>query len=422
MNRKAIVLLFIANAISGIAQGISMIAIPWYFAQKDMLGYFGLVYLITNICSLFWVPASGTIVDKFDRKTVFLGTTLIGGCILTVITLLGFQLGQLPNVLVAAVFMFTFLNYNIHYPNLYAFVQEITERDNYSKMTSLMEIIGQCTTITAGAFATLLLEGTVGGVYRIFGFTLDLGFDVSAWKIHEIFFIDALTYFAAMVIIALIRYQPLTSREPESGSLFQRLKLGFNYLKNNKPIFWFGILSYMVFLAMLMEAFYLGVSYVDNHLQESGDVYANSKMAYALGAIVTGFTLKRLFTKFSIPAIITLFTFGTACIFFTQYASKSIFLFFIMLFFLGITNAGTRIARITYLFRNVPNQFFGRAGSIFFLGNVIFRILLLGIFSLAFFQVDNNIIYAYLMTSLMLCIAGGLLIYHYKSFDHSHTA
>ena len=77
MNRKAIVLLFIANAISGIAQGISMIAIPWYFAQKDMLGYFGLVYLITNICSLFWVPASGTIVDKFDRKTVFLGTTCL---------------------------------------------------------------------------------------------------------------------------------------------------------------------------------------------------------------------------------------------------------------------------------------------------------------------------------------------------------
>jgi len=399
-----------------------MIAIPWYFAQKDMLGYFGLIYLITNILSLFWVPASGTIVDKFDRKTVFLGTTLVGGCIVTVISLLGFQLGQLPHVLVAAVFMFTFLNYNIHYPNLYAFVQEITERENYSKMTSLMEIIGQCTTITAGAFATLLLEGTRGGVYRIFGLTVDLGFDVTAWKIHEIFLIDAMTYFAAMVIIALIRYKPLTTREPESGSLFQRLKIGFHYLTKNKPIFWFGILSYMVFLAMLMEAFYLGVSYVDNHLQESGDVYANSKMAYALGAIVTGFTLKHLFTKFSIPAIITLFTFGTAFIFFTQYASKSIFLFFVMLFFLGITNAGTRIARITYLFRNVPNQFFGRAGSIFFLGNVIFRILLLGIFSLGFFQFGNNIIYAYLMTAIMLCIAGGLLLYHYKSFDHSHTA
>jgi len=284
-------------------------------------------------------------------------------------------------------------------------------------------VIGQITTISAGAFATILLEGTENGIYRIFSFSIDLGFDISAWKIHEIFFIDAATYFAAMLIIALIKYKPLSVRSPETGSLIQRLRIGINYLKNNKPIFWFGLLSYMVFLAMLMEAFYLGVSYVNNHLQESGDVYANSKMAYAMGAIFTGFTLKYLFTRFSIPAIITLFTFATGLIFFTQFATKSVFLFFVVLFFLGVTNAGTRIARITYLFRNVPNEYFGRAGSIFFLGNIVFRIILLTIFTLVtFFQVGNNIIYAYLLTSVMLFLSTMMLIYHYKTFDLSHTA
>lgn len=399
-----------------------MIAIPWYFAQQGELAYFAIVYLVTNIISLFWVPWSGTLIDKFDRKHVFMGATLIGGSILAAITFMGFQLGELPAIMVAAVFLFTFLNYNIHYPNLYAFVQEITERKNYSKMTSLMEIIGQITTVTAGAFSTLLLEGTQGGIFRIFGFPVDIGINIDKWQIHEIFLIDTATYFVALLIISAISYKSLSERKDEIGTLAQRLKTGWNYLISNKSVFWFGVLSYTVFLAMLMEAFYLGVSYVSNHLGETGDIYANSKMAYAMGAIFTGITLKHLFTRFSIPLITTIFTFATAGVFFTQFATKSIGLFFCMLFLLGITNAGTRIARVTYLFRNVPNQFFGRAGSIFFLCNIFFRIVLLAIFSLAFFQTSNNIIYAYLFTSVVLCLAGGLLIYHYKSFDLSQTA
>jgi len=422
LNKKAIILLFIANGISGMAQGISMIAIPWYFAQKDMLMFFGVVYLVTNILSMFWVPVSGTIIDKYDRKKVFLAVSLIGGTLIASISMLGFSMGGLPDLLVAAVFSMTFLHYNIHYPNLYAFVQEITERKNYSLMTSLMEIIGQITTITAGALATLLLEGTQDGVFKIFGYGMNVGWEVQPWKIHQIFLVDAITYFVAFGIISLIMYKPLITRSTEVGSIMTRLKTGWTYLMDNKPILWFGVLSYMVFLAMLLEAFYLGVSYVNNHLQETGDIYANSKMAYAAGAIFVGLTLKRLFLKIPIPALTVFLTFVTAIVFFTQYSTKSIPLFFVVLFILGISNAGTRIARVTYLFRNVPNQVFGRAGSIFFLFNVVFRIALLTLFSLAFFQTSNNIIYAYLITSMILIISGLLLIYHYKSFDLSRTA
>ena len=32
-NKQAIYLLFLSNIISGLAQGISMIAIPWYFIE-----------------------------------------------------------------------------------------------------------------------------------------------------------------------------------------------------------------------------------------------------------------------------------------------------------------------------------------------------------------------------------------------------
>jgi len=422
LNRKALILLFIANAISGVAQGISMIAIPWFFAQKDLLTYFLLVYLLTNFGSMIWVPLSGTLIDKFDRKKIFLGITLVGCCFIGLMSYMGYHMGELPIILVASVFVFTFLNYNIHYPNLYAFIQEITERRHYSKITSLMEIIGQFTTITAGAVATLLLEGTSGGILKVFGMSFNIGLDITAWKIHEIFMIDAITYFLAFLIISMIVYKPLSERKIELGSTFSRLKTGWNYLMDNKPVLWYGLLSYMVFVAMLMEAFYLGVSYVSNHLQESGDIYANSKMAYALGAITVGLTLKHLFLKVPIPALTIVLTFSTALVFFVQFASNSIPLFFVMLFVLGVSNAGTRIARVTYLFRNVPNQFFGRAGSIFFLGNIVFRILLLLVFTLPFFNEGDNIIYAYLTISIILVISGLLLIKNYNSFDLTKTA
>lgn len=422
LNRKAIILLFLANAISGIAQGISMIAIPWYFAQKDMLGFFGIVYLITNIIAMFWVPWSGTLVDKYDRKKLFLFITATGASFLALISGYGHIATELPIAVVASVFVFTFLHYNIHYPNLYAFVQEITPKEKYSKMTSLLEIIGQCTTVSAGAVSTLLLEGTEGGLLKIFGTSIDIGMDITPWSIEKIFLLDMSTYFVAFGIISLIQYTPLAKRSEEVGSLVERLKTGWRYLTSHKNVFWFGVLSYMVFLAMLLEAFYLGVSYVDNHLQGSGDVYANSKMTYALGAICTGLTLKYLFTRVSLPLITVILTFVTGMIFYVQYSSNSISTYLIMLFVLGITNSGTRISRITYLFRNVPNQYFGRSGSIFFLSNIFFRVVLLAIFTQPFYQTANNIIYAYLITSVVLFAAVILLIYHYKSFDLSHTA
>jgi len=395
-----------------------MIAIPWYFAQRGELTTFGIIYIITNILSLFWMPFSGTIVDKYNRKKVFLYLTLIVGSALALITLFGYINSGLPLMVVGSVFMLTFLNYNIHYPCLYAFVQEIVTAKYYYRITSLLEIIGQLTTITAGAGATLLLEGTRDGKLDIFGFSINLGFDIEAWQIHEIFTIDAATYFVAFLIILMIRYTPVIERQPERGNLLDRLKLGFEYLKKNKPIFWFGVLSYMVFLAVLLEAFYLGVSYVSNHLRESGDVYANSKMAYSMGAIATGILIRYMFRYVNIPLGIIAMTFAAGALFLTLSLTHSVILFFIVMLFMGICNAGVRIARMTYLFKNVDNQFFGRTGSIFFITNVILRIGLLLVFTLPFFQIGNNIVLAYATVGILLLLSGLWLIRHYRTFDH----
>jgi len=399
-----------------------MIAIPWYFAQMDSLRYFGMVYLITNVLSMFWVPWSGTIVDKYDRKKIFQVLTSTIGTVIISMAAFGIWNGGLSMFLVASIFVITFLNYNMHYPCLYAFVQEITPPENYAKMTSLLEVIGQITTITAGAGATLLLEGATNGQMDVFGFGINIGFDLKPWQIQEIILLDGITYFIAFTIISYITYIPLRERTAEIGGVITRIKTGLRYLNGERSILWFGVLSFMVFTMVLMETFYMGVNYVSNHLQESGDVYANAKMAYSLGAICVGVSIRYLIKKMSLPAVVIVLTFIISAAYLYLSINHSILLFFVMMLVVGICNAGCRISRITYLFKNVPNQFFGRAGSVFFQVHIVIRVILLGVFTLPFFHTGNNIIFGYRMMGVILLLTAIVMLSMYKRFDRSMTA
>ena len=415
-NKKAIILLFLANSISGVAQGISMLAIPWYFAKQEAMGQFGLVYILTNIIAFLWVPFSGTLIDQFNRKHIFLAITVTVGSILLSVAGLGFLWGSLPWYLVAFIFMLTFFNYNIHYPNLYAFIQEITEDKNYAKITSYIEVQGQVTSMLAGAAGAMLLEGTQNGILNVFGFKLVTNFQIAAWNIHEIFLLDAATYVLAFLIISLIKFTPIAKRSLENGPTLERLKAGWQFLMNNQSVFIFGLASYAIFVTVLLEGFYLGAFYVKNHLDAGGDVYAASDMYYAIGAVLAGAGVHWIFRKTTLPMGVIITTIITSLLFAVLGLSKSIFLFYAMLFILGLTNAGTRVMRTTFLFSKVPNQVYGRITSIFTLGNISFRIFFLGIFSIPFFQAGNHVIYAFLLLSVFLLGAAFVLIKFYRSF------
>lgn len=418
-NKNAITLLFIANFISGIAQGISMIAIPWYFTQQGDTALFGYLYAAITAVSLIWGPFSGTLVDKYDRRKIFLALNITLGIILLSVSIYGFNTGAVPWLMVGFVYLATFMNYNLHYPNLYAFAQEITEKKYYGKITSYLEIQGQLASVLAGAGAAILLEGTENGVLSLFGFNIPLGGDIEAWEIHHIFLIDGITYFASFFIIWLISYRALVPRKMESGGVIDRLKVGFYFLKENPSTLIFGIASYSIFLCVLVTIFYTNPVYVENHLKGGGDIYASSEICYALGAIFAGIAIRYLFNEkyISIPMSIIIMTLVSALLFLYLNFSSAIPVFFIMMFILGITNAGTRIQRVTYLFRKIPNQYYGRAGSIFFITNIIFRIFFVTLFATAFFQVGNNIAYTMGILSGFLFLSALVLMIFYRKIS-----
>ena len=394
-----------------------MIAIPWFFAREGQLETFIWFFITTNILALFWVPYAGTLIDKYDRKQVFQLTNLFSGIILGVICYIGFAGEGLSLTMVALVFVLTFMNYSIHYPNLYAFVQEITPQNMYGKITSILEVQGQATGIFGGVFAVLLLEGSKNGFIEILGMEVNVFRIFESWEMHEIFLLDALTYIASFLLISAISFTALTDRKEENTNIIERLKIGLGFLNKNRITFLFGVISYFIFVAVILEGFYLGADYVSNHLLESGDVYASSDIAYSGGAIISGVFIRTIFKRVSIPAAIIIMTLLTSALFFVLFASTSNLLLYLMLFILGLTNAGTRILRVTYLFNNVPNQVYGRAASIFNICNILVRILLLLLFSLSFFEQSNNVIYAFLTLSLFLLLTAGIMLANYRKFD-----
>ena len=410
-NKQAIYLLFLSNIISGLAQGISMIAIPWYFIEIiDNAEFFSFSYIIITIATLFWGIYAGAIIDRYSRKKIFILTNIVCGSFIGFIALYGMYSSYLSELLVVSVFAITIFNYNIHYPNLYAFGQEITEQKNYGKLNSYIEVQGQTTSVLAGAFAAILLTGTTNKNLEIAGFNFALPFNVDKWQIYDIFLLDAFTYLAVIAIFSFIKYSPIKSEKKHTGSLFNRLKLGFNYLKDHPLIFVFGLVSYMLFAFTLVELHVILPSYVHDFLLASGNVYASAEIYYSIGAIFSGLLILRFLSRYNTILSVVVLMLLVACAFFAMTFLNSLIVFFIGSLILGITNAGVRILRTTYLFNNIPNNLIGRATSVFSSLNIIVRICLISLLTIPFFNIGDNIRWGYLMGVVLMLISVLILL------------
>lgn len=409
-NKQAILLLFLSNIISGLAQGISMIAIPWYFIEiVDMPEFFAASYLLITFSTLFWGIYAGSLIDRYSRKKIFILTNLVCGFFIGSIAIYGFYYNFLSEYLVIAVFAITIFNYNIHYPNLYAFGQEITEKSKYGKLNSYIEVQGQATSVLAGAFAAILLTGTTNKNLDIAGFNISLPVDIEQWQIYDIFLLDACTYLVVIGIISFIRYVPISNEQVHLGSLFDRIKIGFNYLKDNPIIFVFGVVSYMLFAFTLVELHVILPSYVHDFLLASGNVYASAEVYYSIGAILSGLLVLRVLKGLNTYIAVILLMLFVSVAFFAMTYYDLLWVFFIGSLALGITNAGIRILRTTYLFNHIPNNLIGRSTSVFSSINIIVRMTLISVLAIPFFNINDNIRWGYLMGVVIMLLSAAIL-------------
>jgi MFS transporter, DHA3 family, macrolide efflux protein len=413
-NQRSLFLLFTANAISGLSQGLSMLAIPWYFAKSNQSETFTRAYGWITLLVLFFGLYAGTLVDRFSRKANFLAINLICGIVIFSIALLGYYQHNLPALLVISVFGITLLNYNIHYPTLYAFAHEITEPEKYQKVNSWIEIVGQTTSILSGAFAAILLEGIDPNSGKLAGITFQFSFHIQRWEIWEIFMLDALTYFIATALIMGIKYTPILKPNIELGSVVKRIKTGFSYLKEHKSLAVFGLFSYSVFAALIVCIHSLLPIYIDKHLQEDGSVFAMADLIYALGALSAGLFVGKVFHSNQTLRAIILLTILASLLFVWVSFTSQVWIVYTFSILLGFSNAGIRVLRLTYFFKHIPNEIMGRVNSIFNMSNVLTRSLFIFLFSMPFFSSGPYIIWAFFILSVYLGLSGLVLLLHQR--------
>ncbi|MEZ4886207.1 MAG: MFS transporter [Chitinophagales bacterium] len=412
-NRKAILLLFAANSISGCAQGISMIAIPWYFV--DVLkqpALFSNIYLAVTIFSVFWGLYAGTLVDRLNRKHLFIGENAFGALWLGTVAAIGFNMGSVPTPLAGLVFSTTFLTYNIHYPTLYAFAQEITEKKDYGRITSWLEIQGQLTSAAAGGFGALLLNGIESGNMEWLGYAFSLPISFEAWSLPQVFLLDASTYALSFLLILPIRYTAISQRFQENVSLWKRLQTGIRFFRVYPIIFVFATVASFVFVTTMLVNYVLAPNFVKNYLLQSADVYAIGEVCFAVGAIVSAAFIAHLLQRSTkvMGAILTLFI--SALTFLFLVFNRSLIGYYLALLALGLANSGSRIMRVTYIFHHIPNQLIGRTSSVSHVANVMMRAFFIGLFGLPFFI--EGVPYAFLLFAFCCFLAAGILIWHYR--------
>jgi len=416
-NLKALILLFSANTISGFSQGVSMIAIPWYFTDTlEAPALFGTIYFCITCVSLIWGMYVGTLVDKYNRRNLFLGENVFGAVTFLSMASYGLINGAIPTPLVTICFAATFFVYNVHYPTLYAFSQEIIERKHYGKISTWLEVQGQVTSMTAGALAALLMTGVQAGETSLLGFSFYVPFTIEAWSLPKIFLMDGITYTISFILISMIRYEPTVIRTKESGNVLTQLKQGIRFLQKNPLIFVFGNASYFIFVTVMVTNYFVLPNHIKVVLGGDGNAYALGEMFYGMGALGAGFSIRYIFKKTSTVLGNIILTILGASILIIMGSTTNLPIFFVLLFFLAVSNSGSRIMRVIYMLEHVPNQVIGRTQSVFQVINVLLRMFFIGLFSLVFFT-ERTYLDFYILGACAFVAAVILLIYYRRLVD-----
>lgn len=402
-NKKALILLFLANTITGISQGISLIAIPWFIANEmGKPSLYGALFFTSTLIAVFWGPYAGALVDRYDRKNVMLAIQSIGFVLVAGLALWGFIIGKTTLIMAAGVFLVTKIIYNIHYPNLYAFAQEITEPKYYGRITSWLEIQGQTTFTLSGAMAAFLMEGKV------------FNWNFGKWQVYEIFMLDAGTYLLAVVVISLITYNSVADRKAEIMSFTDRLKNGFLFLKNQPLVFIFGNATYFLFAAILVSSFFMLPIFIKEYLNATERIYGLAESAFALGSLLSGIFVLTIFPRHRLTLGIIVLLLISALLFVFIGTNTNITYFLIAYLIIGFGNAGIRVLRTTYIFNVIPNNVIGRTSSVFTVINSLFRMLFIGLFSIPFFSDGHNVRFTMYILAAFVLSGAVILIVYYK--------
>lgn len=382
-------LIIFANIASSIGSGITMIAIPWMLVSSENGNtVFGYISICMTIINFLITPFIGNLVDKMNRKKILLISEFVCFLLLMIFTLIGFI--GLPYEVwhYTIIYMIGSLYYTIFFPTMFALNQEIFNKDQYKALNGTMEVQSQFSSMIAGALASILLL---------------------KWDLHYILLLDVLSYAAAIYFYMKLPYmgKPINKTEKTDK---KRVSEGLRYMMIRPTMFVFLVFSIMPFIGVMITN-YLFPVYLRDVLKASASAYGIESMIYAFGAIIAGMFVPILARKIGNEKtiIVSVITYTIAI---SLIVLVNLPVYLSLMFFIAVGNSGARVARNSFLMDQIPNEIIGRVDSLFRSIGLLFRIVLLALFT----QLVSSdlIIYCFIILSGLLIVASGFVILSWK--------
>ncbi|WP_313894278.1 MFS transporter [Psychrobacillus sp.] len=382
-------LIIFANIASSIGSGITMIAIPWMLvSSNDGNAVFGYVTICMTIISFLITPLIGNLIDKMSRKKLLLTSKIVSLVVLLLFSLIGF-VGLTYEVWhYIIIYIIGSLYYTIFYPTMFALNQEVFNKDQYKSLNGTMEVQGQLSSVIAGALASILL---------------------SKWDLQYILLLNVLSYGTAIYFYVKIPYVRVKVSSVKETTKSKGTD-GLVYILKRPAMFLFLLFSMMPFIGVMVTN-YLFPVFLADVLQVSGSFYGIQGMIYGVGAVVAGIIVPIIASKLgnekTIVYGVIIYTIAISLV-----IVSNLPIFLSLMFFIALGNSGARVARNSFLMDQIPNELIGRIDSLFRTIGLLFRIVLLSIFT--GMVSAGLIVYCFIALSGVLVVASIFVIYSWK--------
>ncbi|MFA0051669.1 MFS transporter [Vibrio breoganii] len=320
----------------GISSGLVMMALPWFLLQQGDMGLFvALTTLACTLSSFFLTPIFATFIDRYSRKAILM---LVQGIqVATALILLMFTQEQAISVWVLAFAQLVFwLTNDLAWCTNNAFTQENYQKHEYASYSSYQEIVFQATSLGAGSLGIVFLE---------------------LWGMAQF-----ATFAAVASTLSLLSFSITTyHRRPrvESSPSFSLQLIESKEVFSQQPRFYaFLALSCLGYPALTYLSKLIPIHFSEQGISASW--FASWSLSYGLGALMCGFFVKVLLSKFATEKAMMACLFSVGLLILAMALSPSPKMIVGLTLLVGFFSSYNRIARTYKMNLEVDNNYRGR--------------------------------------------------------------
>jgi len=380
-KRRDFTLMWLGQLVDTIGSSLTSLAASiLIYRETGSAASVGLMLIATAAPSLFVGLFAGVIVDRYDRKRIMIAANLIRAVLVFLIPLLVPLNTAWLYILVAL----TSTVGQFFDPAHESVLPEVAPDEELAAANSLMAI---------SSFGSTAIGFAASGLLASLG---DL-----KWA----FYIDALTFLLSAVFIVLIDIKPLVvDAKTNAAVVASNLRSGLQYLFDTPILRSLFLVSIPVLVAVgLINSILL--PFATQALEMNEFQFGIQEGVTSIGFVIGSLALAVFAGRLYEGQWLTIGYIGLGILGIAYSQAANIPIAITILFFFGMMNAPSAIARRLVIQRHSPREMRGRVSSAFFVTRDIFFLIGMGAAALAD-VIDVRILY--LLASIVILLSGFL--------------